>query len=69
MANKSKITKEILISKVVKEYPQTVPIFLEYGLHCIGCAFAKDETIEEALKVHQINLEKFLKDLNKITEK
>ncbi len=69
MAKKPKITKEILISEVVKEYPQTTPVFLEHGLHCIGCVFAKDETIEEAVKVHQINLDKFLKDLNKIAEK
>lgn len=67
--NKSKITKEILISEVVKEYPKTAPVFLEYGLHCMSCAFAKDETIEKAVKVHKIDLEKFLKDLNKITEK
>jgi hybrid cluster-associated redox disulfide protein len=64
-----KITKEILISEVVKKYPQAVPVFLEYGLHCIGCAFAKDETIEEAIKVHQIDLDKFLEDLNKISGK
>lgn len=63
------IKKEMLISEVVKEYPQTTPVFLEHGLHCIGCAFAKDEIIEEAVKVHQINLDKFLKDLNKIAEK
>jgi len=63
------IKKEMLTSEVVKKYPQTIPIFLEYGLHCIGCAFAQDETLDEATKVHQIDLEKFLKDLNKIIEK
>jgi hybrid cluster-associated redox disulfide protein len=63
------IKKEMLISEVVKNYPETTPLFLDYGLHCVGCSFAKDETIEEAAKVHQLNLEKFLKDLNKIIEK
>ncbi len=63
------IGKEMLISEIVKEYPQTAPLFLEHGMHCIGCAFAKDERVEEAAKVHQIDLKKLLKELNKTIEK
>ena len=55
----------MLISEVVKKYPQTATIFLEYGLHCIGCAFAKDETIGETVRIHGIELEKFLDSLNR----
>lgn len=63
------IKKKMLVSEVIKKYPETVSLFLDSGLHCVGCSFAKNETIEEAAKVHQIDLEKFLKDLNKIIEK
>jgi hybrid cluster-associated redox disulfide protein len=69
MRKSSAIKKEMLISEVIKQYPETITLFLDYGLHCVGCSFAKDETIEEAVRAHQLDLEKFLKDLNKIIEK
>ena len=69
MGNKPKITKEITIAEVIKKYPKTVFVFMDYGLHCVGCPMAQNDTIEGAAKLHQIDLEKLLKDLNKIAEK
>lgn len=63
-----KITKETTISEAVKKHPKTAFVFMDYGLHCVGCPMASDETIEEASKLHQIDLAKLLKDLNKKTE-
>lgn len=63
------IKKEMSISEVIKQYPDTTSLFLDKGMHCMGCAFAKDETIEEAAKAHQLDLEKFLEDLNKSIKK
>ena len=71
MKEEKKITKEMTISEVVQKYPKTFSVFINYGLHCIGCPMAvgeSSETIEEAAKVHHIDLKKFLKDLNKKTE-
>jgi len=62
---KSAITKEMTIAKVIKKYPKTAFVFVDYGLPCAGCPMAVPETIEEAVKLHQIDLKKFLKDLNK----
>lgn len=64
-----KITKKMTMGEVMKEYPKTVFVFIDYGLHCVGCPMAEPETIEEAAKLHRINLEKFLKDLNKVARK
>lgn len=61
------ITKETTIGEVIKKYPKAVFVFLDYGLHCVGCPMAQidqGETIEEAAKLHRIDLKKFLKDLN-----
>lgn len=60
------------IGQVIKKYPKTIFVFIDYGLHCVGCPMAQieqGETIEEAAKLHQIDLKKFLKDLNKVTER
>ncbi len=69
MRKSLRITKKMLISEVVKKYPETSPLFLKHGLHCIGCSFAKEEKIEEAAKVHQIDLDKLLEDLNESIKK
>ena len=62
---KAKITKEMTISEVIKKYPKTAFVFMDYGLHCVGCPMAPSESIEEAVKLHQIDLKKLLGDLNK----
>ncbi len=53
------------ISEVIEKYPKTTSVFMDWGLHCVGCLMAEPETIEEAAKLHQIDLKKFLEDLNK----
>lgn len=69
MKKLAKITKEMTIAEVLKKYPKTAFVFLDYGLHCIGCPMAAPETIEEAAKLHRLDLKKFLKDLNKAIKK
>ena len=63
------ITKEMTIRETIQKYPKTTFIFIDYGLHCVGCPLAQGETIEEAVKLHRIDLEKFLEDLNKVANK
>ncbi len=63
--NKNKITKDMTFTKVIKKYPETEKIFLEYGMHCIGCPLAIQETIEQGANAHGIDIKKLLKELNK----
>ncbi len=63
------ITKKTTIGEVISKYPKAAFVFLDYGLHCIGCAVATDETIEEAARAHHIDLKKFLRDLNSTAKK
>ena len=63
------ITKEMKISEIVEEYPQTLSLLLEKGFHCFGCPLAPEETLEEAAKVHDLDLEKLLEELNEIINK
>lgn len=70
MPNKEQsITKDMSVSEVVRKYPKTAFVFMDYGLHCIGCPAAPSETIEEAVKLHRIDLDKLLDDLNKAADK
>ena len=59
------IDKDMLIMDVVDANPNAPEILLSYGMHCLGCAIAHGETLEQAAEVHGIDLEQLLKDLNK----
>ena len=58
------ITKEMPIGDVVRSHPETVAIFMQHGLHCIGCAVAAFESIEEGAVAHGIDIDALIKDLN-----
>jgi len=60
-----KIKKDMSIMEVVSKYPETSDVFMKHGLHCIGCAAAQFETLEDGAKAHRIDIKKLLQDLNK----
>ncbi|NCA98472.1 MAG: DUF1858 domain-containing protein [Clostridia bacterium] len=62
------INKDMIISDVLNLDRGTVPIFFKNGLHCLGCAMASGETIEEACMVHGLDVEKLLFELNSFFE-
>jgi len=68
MKKTESITKEMTIAEALKKYPKTAFVFIDYNLHCIGCPMSAPETIEEAAKVHNLDLKKFLADLNRATQ-
>jgi hybrid cluster-associated redox disulfide protein len=63
------ITKNMSITEVVSKYPETVPVFMQHGMGCLGCAAARFENIEQGALAHGINVDKLIEDLNKAVEK
>lgn len=59
------ITKEMGILEVVQKYPQTVEVFQNSGMGCLGCAAARFETIEQGANAHGIDVDKLIENLNK----
>ncbi|NLG50061.1 MAG: DUF1858 domain-containing protein [Chloroflexi bacterium] len=62
------ISKDMPISEIVRKYPQTVKVFLQHGLMCIGCAAARFENLEQGATAHGIDVEGLVKDLNAAVE-
>ena len=60
----AKITKDTLIMDCLKINPNSAEISQSVGMHCLGCACAHGETIEEAVFVHGNDLDELLKRLN-----
>ncbi|MCD7959261.1 MAG: DUF1858 domain-containing protein [Ruminococcus sp.] len=62
------ITKETIIGDILDIAPQTAPLFMAIGMHCLGCPASCGETVEEACMVHGIDPDEFLEELNKQVE-
>lgn len=58
------ITKDMIIAEVLNENQDLVPIFMNSGLHCLGCAMAHGETIEQACAVHGVDCDQLVNVLN-----
>ncbi len=60
------ITKDMSILEVVQKYPDTVDVFVNAGMGCLGCAAAHFENIEQGAMAHGINVDQLVKDLNTV---
>ncbi len=58
------VTRDTIISEVMMNVPETAPMFQAIGMHCLGCAMATGESVEEACMVHGVDPDSFLEDLN-----
>ena len=64
-----KITKDMSIGEVVEKYPETTEVFMKHGMHCLGCAIAHFENIEQGCQAHGIDAKKLVDDLNRAVKK
>ena len=60
------ITKDTIIGDVLDLAPQTAPIFLSIGMHCLGCPSAQGESLEEACMVHGIDCDSLVENMNQV---
>lgn len=58
------VTKEMSIGEVLRLDRNTAPIFMEYGMHCLGCPHATAESLEQAAGVHGVDVDKLVDSLN-----
>jgi len=64
-----KITKGMMIMEVLQKFPKTGEVFMELGVHCVGCIAASGETIEQGLKAHGMDDKKIDEIIKKMNEK
>ena len=58
------VTKETIIADIMNNAPQTMPLFQQIGMHCMGCALASGENVEQACEAHGVDVDAFLTRLN-----
>ena len=60
------ITKDMSFLEVVQKYPDTVDVFVNAGMGCLGCAAAHFENIEQGAMAHGIDVDQLVKALNTV---
>jgi len=58
------ITKDMTIGDILDAERETVPFFLEMGMHCLGCPASRGETVAEACAVHGVDADELVKKIN-----
>ena len=59
-----KVTKDIIISDLIKIDPNIIIILMRAGMHCIGCPSAQGESLGDAALVHGINPDMLVDQIN-----
>ena len=62
----AQITKDTIIGDVMDIAPQTAPVFMSIGMHCLGCPASRGETVEQACMVHGVDVTSLLEEINKL---
>ena len=60
----AQITKDTVIGDILDIAPNTAPIFLSIGMHCLGCPSSRGETVEQACMVHGVDVNELVQKLN-----
>jgi len=58
------VTKDSIIGEVLDADIETAKYFFEIGMHCLGCPASRGESIEDACKVHGVDVDELIAKLN-----
>ena len=57
------LSRESMLSDILEDFPEAMPKFQELGMHCLGCALATAESLEQACAAHGVDPDEFLVEL------
>ena len=57
------ITKDMKIGEILDANRELAPFFLEMGMHCLGCPSARGESVEQACRVHGVDVDELVAKL------
>lgn len=49
-----------LVDDIMREFPATIRIFLDYRMNCVGCPIGEFHTVEDSCREHGVDAGEFL---------
>ena len=62
--NHMQVEKTMSLGQVLQADCGTARIFMEFGMHCLGCPHATAESLEDACAAHGANVDELVHQLN-----
>ena len=56
------------VDDLMRRWPATIRVFLDYRMHCPGCPIACFHTVDDACREHDADPEGFLADLGAMAD-
>ncbi len=66
--NRNIISPNLIVSEVLRRWPETVQIFVQHRMACVGCTMSDYETVSSAAEIYGLVLDDFLKELKEVVE-
>lgn len=60
MRKNSELTAEMTVEDVMRRWPSTIRVFLDFRMRCVGCPIATFHSIDEACAEHGVDVKAFL---------
>ena len=60
--------EDMTMDEIMRRWPATIRIILDYGMLCVGCPVASFHTVEDAVKEHAIDGDRFRHDVGIMME-
>lgn len=48
------------VDDIMRQWPQTIRVFLDFGMRCVGCPVAGFHTVEDSCREHGVDLDTFM---------
>ena len=58
------ISRDTMISEILANAPEAMPVFQNIGMHCLGCPASQGESIGEAAEVHGLDPDDLVDKIN-----
>jgi hybrid cluster-associated redox disulfide protein len=65
---KSKLTFDLTVDEVMRRWPSTIRVFLDFRLGCVGCPIAPFHSLADACREHRLDAPSFFDALRAIVD-
>ena len=62
------ITTELIVADVLRDWPQTIPVFIGHRMGCVGCAMSAFDTLADVVEIYGLHADHFLEELHSAIE-
>ncbi len=54
---------QMSVADLLRDWPQTIPVFLKHRMACVGCSMSSFETLKDAARIYGIAPDTFICEL------